>query len=255
MLKLSDKFFIITGAGGGIGRETAIRFSELGATLALLDVNDNSLSGTQQAIVDRGGIAFSYVVDLTREDQVKKTIEDIVQAHQTIDGLVNIAGGSGRRHGDGPVDQCTLDGWHFTLNLNLTSMFLMCKYTIPHLQNGGSIINLSSVLGLTGNTLFATHAYAASKGAIISMSRAMAVHYADHGIRVNVIAPGLVKTDMSARAESNEAITTMMKHLQPLTGSIGEARAVADTATFLASEDSKFITGVVIPVDGGWTAQ
>src|SRR5690606_36668370 len=156
-----------------------------------------------------GGVAHAYTVDLTDAGQVEATVRQVVAYDGAVHGLMNIAGGSGRRYGDGPVDQCTLEGWYHTLDLNLTSMFLMCKYTIPHMPGGSSIVNLGSVLGLTGNAEFATHAYAAAKGAAISMSRAMAVYYAARGIRVNVIAPGLIRTGMSARAESNETIMAM----------------------------------------------
>ena len=255
MRRLDNKLILVTGAASGIGRASALRFAAEGATVAALDINAEGLAETRASITAENGVAHSYPVDLTHPEQVETTIRQIVTDRGRIDGLFNVAGGSGRRYGDGPIDECTLEGWYFTLNLNLTSMFLMCKYSIPHLKDGGSIINLGSVLGLTGNTEFPTHAYAASKGAAISLSRAMAVHYAPRGIRVNVIAPGLIRTSMSARAETNDAILSMMKRLQPLTGTIGEADAVADVAAFLMSDDARFVTGVVLPVDGGWTAQ
>lgn len=255
MNRLPEKIIIVTGAASGIGRAAALRFASEGAHVMALDINDEGLTDTFSQIEAQGGSASTFPLDLTQAEQVAKTIADVIQQHGRIDGLFNVAGGSGRKHGDGPIDVCSLDGWDYTLNLNLTSVFLMCKYTLPHLQDGAFIINLGSVLGMTGNAEFATHAYAASKGAIISMSKAMAVYYAARGIRVNVIAPGLVKTGMSARAQADDAIMTMMKRLQPLIGTIGEAEAVADVAAFLASDDARLVTGVVIPVDGGWTAQ
>lgn len=253
--RLTNKVLLITGAASGIGRAAALRCAADGATIMLLDIDADGLASTRETIVAHGGTAQSFVVDVTQSNQVQTAIQQIAAEYSRIDGLFNVAGGSGRRHGDGPVDQCTLDGWDFTLNLNLTSIFLMCKYSIPYLGHGSSIVNLGSVLGLTGNAEFATHAYAASKGAVISLSRAMAVHYAPQGIRVNAIAPGLIKTGMSARAESNPAIMALMQRLQPLTGTIGTADAVADVAAFLLSDDARFVTGVVLPVDGGWTAQ
>lgn len=255
MKRLQNKILLITGAASGIGRASALRFSTEGATVCALDIDKEGLEATCSMAAQSSGTVIPYTLDLTQEPQVKDTVDKIVEQHGQLDGLFNVAGGSGRRYGDGPIDQCTLEGWHKTLDLNLTSMFLMCKYTIPHLKQGSSIVNLASVLGMTGNAEFATHAYAASKGAVISMSRSMAVYYASYQIRVNVIAPGLVQTGMTARAEGNAAIMEMMKRLQPLTGTIGEAEAVADVAAFLVSDDARFVTGVTIPVDGGWTAQ
>lgn len=253
--RLIEKIILVTGAASGIGRASALRFAAEGATVVALDINPDGLAETRQHILAANGVAHTYTLDLTAAEQVEATIGQIIVEHGAPHGLMNVAGGSGRRYGDGPIDQCTLDGWHHTLNLNLTSMFLVCKYAIPHMQNHSSIVNLGSVLGLTGNVEFATHAYAAAKGAVASMSRAMAIYYAARGIRVNVIAPGLIRTGMSARAASNETIMAMMQRLQPLTGTIGEAEAVADVAAFLMSDDARFVTGVVLPVDGGWTAQ
>jgi NAD(P)-dependent dehydrogenase (short-subunit alcohol dehydrogenase family) len=139
---------------------------------------------------------------------------------------------------------------------NLTSVFLMCKYTLPWLlrTKGGAIINLSSVLGLVGGDEdFATHAYAASKSAIIGLSRAMAAYYAPRGIRVNVIAPGLIATAMSARAQNDPHILSRLSQLQPLTGQMGQPEDVAGAAAYLASDDARFVTGTVLTVDGGWT--
>jgi NAD(P)-dependent dehydrogenase (short-subunit alcohol dehydrogenase family) len=121
-------------------------------------------------------------------------------------------------------------------------------------NGGGSIINLSSVLGLVGGDHdFATHAYAASKSGIIGMTRAIAAYYADKNIRANVICPSLIATNMSKRAQSNEHIVSRLPQLQPLTGDFGQPEDVAEAAVFLASDKAKFITGVVLPVDGGWT--
>jgi NAD(P)-dependent dehydrogenase (short-subunit alcohol dehydrogenase family) len=144
------------------------------------------------------------------------------------------------------------------LAINLTSMFLVCKHTVPWLlrAGGGAIINLSSVLGIVGGDEdFATHAYAASKGGIIALSRAMAVYYAPRGIRVNVIAPGLIATPMSQRAQDDPRILARLGQLQPLTGKMGSSEDVAGAAAYLASDDARFVTGTVLTVDGGWTAQ
>src|ERR671932_2260289 len=122
-------------------------------------------------------------------------------------------------------------------------------------QTGGSIINLSSVLGLTGNPLFATHAYAASKAGIIGLTRAMSVYYAGHGIRCNAIAPGLIETPMSRRAQADPEIAAALPQLQPLGGTMGQPEDVAGARLHLVSDAARFVTGSVLPVDGGWTAQ
>jgi len=174
-----------------------------------------------------------------------------------VDALFNVVGASGRHLGDGPVEECTLEAWEYVLNLNVRSTFLCCKYGIPALRaaGGGSIINLSSVLGLVGHERFDTHAYAASKSAVIALSRAMAVRYAPDRIRVNVLCPGLVRTPMSRRAQEDPATVDALGELQPLGGTFIEPEDVAHAALYLASDASRMITGAVLPVDAGWTAR
>jgi NAD(P)-dependent dehydrogenase (short-subunit alcohol dehydrogenase family) len=142
------------------------------------------------------------------------------------------------------------------MEANLRSVFLTCRRVVPLLleRGGGAIVTLSSVLGLVGgDDDFATHAYAASKGAIVSLTRAMAVTYASNGIRCNVICPGLIETPMSRRAQGDPRIVARLAELQPLTASFGQPQDVAGAALYLAT--APFVTGVVLPVDGGWTAR
>jgi NAD(P)-dependent dehydrogenase (short-subunit alcohol dehydrogenase family) len=172
--------------------------------------------------------------------------------------MFNAAGISGRKFGDGPVAECSLEGWNAVIAANLTSMFLCSKFGVAAMleTGGGSLINLSSVLGLVGGDEdFATHAYAASKGGIIAMTRAIASYYAPQSIRANVIAPGLIRTKMSRRAQSNQEIIDRLNQLQPLTSDFGEPDDVAAAALYLASDESHFVTGTVLPVDGGWTTR
>lgn len=257
MDRLSDKNIIVTGAASGIGRATAIRFAQEGASVALFDLNAEGLEATATTIRDGGGTAQPFVVDLTNAEAVAQAVEAVVQLWNGLDAVFNGAGGSGRRFGDGPVDACTLEGWTKTLDMNLTSIFLMCKYTVPHLlRRRGAIVNLASVLGLVGGDEdFATHAYAASKSGIIGMSRAMASFYAPQGLRVNVVAPGLIATAMSQRAQTNEHIIGRLPSLQPLTGDFGQPEDIAAAAAYLISSDARFVTGAVLTVDGGWTAR
>lgn len=253
---------IITGALGGIGLASIRLFSTQDLNIVGIDIkpkNDPMVKELTLLYPDQ----FSYeAVDCTDEDQVRSAIARIIETTGSIDILFNIVGGSGRRFGDGPIHDCTLEGYRKTLDLNLTTQFLMNKYVVMAMlkaQKGGCIINTASVLGMVGgNEMFGTHTYAASKAAIIGLSRSMAVYYAKQHIRVNVIAPGLLDTPMSTRALNDEKILDYMDYKQPIYASkhkLGNPLAVAKAAEFLASSEADFITGTVIPVDGGWTAQ
>src|ERR687887_568255 len=159
------------------------------------------------------------------------------------------AGISGRALGDGPVETCSLEAWDAVLDANLKSAFLCCKHAIPALRDsgGGAIINLGSVLGLVGAEDFQTHAYAASKGGIVALTRAVAIAYAGDRIRCNAICPGLIETPMSERARNDPHVRERLKELQPLTGEPGSPEDVAEAALYLAS--APFVTGAVLPVD------
>jgi NAD(P)-dependent dehydrogenase (short-subunit alcohol dehydrogenase family) len=197
-------------------------------------------------------------LDATSAPDVESAIKSVMDTHGRLDILVNVAGGSGRKWGDGPTDSCTLEGWDKTLTLNLDSVFYCCKYALQAMltRGRGVIVNVSSVLGMVGGDEdFATHAYASSKGAVISLTRSIASYYAPRGIRANVICPSLIATPMSQRAQQSEDIRARLPQLQPLTGDFGAPEDVAHAALYLASDESSFVTGSVLTVDGGWTAR
>jgi NAD(P)-dependent dehydrogenase (short-subunit alcohol dehydrogenase family) len=176
----------------------------------------------------------------------------------SFDGLLHVAGGSGRSFGDGPLDQMSLDGWNETIALNATTVMLSNKAAIDYFlqkKKSGSIVNLSSVLAShPAPSFFSTHAYAAAKAAIIGLSTTTAAYYAKNNIRINVISPGLVETPMSARASQNENIMSYIKTKQPLDGGrIGHANDVTSLAALLLSDQTSFVTGQNIAVDGGWS--
>ncbi len=211
---------VVTGAGGGIGSATVHAFEEAGFVAHGVDVDDD-------------------FPELER-----------------IDALVCAHGISGRPLGDGPVDTCTVEAWDAVLDANLRSVFLYAKRAVPLLRanGGGAIVTVSSVLGLVGGDRdFATHAYAASKAGLIGLTRAMAATYAPEGIRCNTVAPGLIATPMSARAQADPGIRARLPELQPLTGDFGAPEDVAHACLHLAT--SPFVTGAVLTVDGGWTAR
>ncbi len=177
-----------------------------------------------------------------------------------IDALFNVAGISGRRFGDGPIHECSVEGWQTTFDNNAKTTFLMCREVLNQMLQQtvvrtvcGSIVNMASVLALSPEAdHFATHAYAASKGAIISLTRAMAGYYAPHKIRVNAVAPGLVRTPMSARAQNDPVILELMKTKQPLGEDLLAAEDIAEAALFLLGDKARSITGEILTVDGGW---
>lgn len=244
MNRLREKVAVVTGGASGIGLATAQLFAEEGAQVIVFDLNTAS--------------SDFFPVDVTSASQVEAAMKDVVDKHGRIDILVNVAGGSGRRWGDGPADSCTLEGWDKTLALNLNSVFYCCKYALQAMlsQGRGVIVNVSSVLGMVGgDDDFATHAYATSKGGVISLTRSIASYYAPRGIRANVICPSLIATPMSQRAQENEQIRSRLPQLQPLTGDFGSPKDVAQAALYLASEESSFVTGSVLTVDGGWTVR
>lgn len=250
MSELSGKVALVTGGAGGIGGAVARALYDSGASVITVD-----RAPAERAADER---FFAIQADLTAGVEVSAAVQAAVERFAQLDIVVCAHGGSGRRFGDGPIHECTEEGWDTTLNVNLRSVYSVYHHTVPVLQRGGggSIVSLSSVLGLVGGDHdFATHAYAAAKGAIISMTRAMAVAYAPDRIRCNVVCPGLIATPMSARAQSTPAILARLNELQPLTGDFGQPEDVANAVLFLAGPSARFVTGSVLTVDGGWTAQ
>ena len=211
---------VVTGARGGIGSATVVALEQAGFSVHGVDIDDPFPS------VDR------------------------------IDALVCAHGISGRSQGDGPVDTCTDEAWDLVLDANLKSVFLYAKQAIPLLRRngGGAIVTVASVLGLVGGDAdFATHAYAASKAGLIGLTRAMAVHYAPDGIRCNVVAPGLIATPMSARAQADEHIRARLGGAAAADRDVRVAGGRRCSCAYLAT--APFVTGTVLTVDGGWTAR
>jgi NAD(P)-dependent dehydrogenase (short-subunit alcohol dehydrogenase family) len=239
---LDGKTALVTGAAGAIGGAVVRAFTEAGAQVVAVDRVEAQ-------------VGDPYVADVTQPDAVEGAVGAALERHGRLDVLFNGVGISGRALGDGPVETCSLEAWDAVLETNLKSVFLCCKHAIPALRRsgGGAIVNLGSVLGLVGAEDFQTHAYAASKGGIVALTRAVAIAYAGDRIRCNAICPGLIDTPMSERARNDPSLRARLAELQPLTGAAGTPEDVADAALYLAS--AEFVTGAVLPVDGGWTAR
>jgi NAD(P)-dependent dehydrogenase (short-subunit alcohol dehydrogenase family) len=194
--------------------------------------------------------------DASQASQVERLFRQAIGVLEGLDVLYHVAGISGRRQGDGPLHECTEEGWQATLQANLTSVFLTNRAAVRHFRDRrqpGAILNMASVLGFSPSPhYFDTYAYAATKGAILSMSRLAAARYASEGIRVNVIAPGLIDTPMAQRAAQDGVIRAFLRTKQPLAGGPGLPEHCADAAVYLCSDEARLVTGVVLPVDGGW---
>ncbi|MDR3573201.1 MAG: SDR family NAD(P)-dependent oxidoreductase [Anaerolineaceae bacterium] len=256
-MRLLKRIALITGAATGIGRACAEAYANEGAELALIDINPETGESTAKAIRDKGGQAVFYVADMADPQAVQMAVEKTHSQYGRIDILVSNAGIGGRKFGDGPVHLCTPEAWDKIMSVNLRGTFLVNKYVLPVMmeQSSGCIITIASVLGLVGTQgLFDTHAYSTSKAGIIGLTRDIAAHYARNGIRANCIAPGLIDTQMANRTKSDPKMLEQVAFWQPL-GPLGSVSDVASAAVFLGSDESRFITGVTLPVDGGWTAQ
>ncbi len=251
----SGNCFVIIGGTGGMGLSTAKALVKEGACVVVAGSNQQHAKAAQTEL-GKNGIAITGNAE--EEELAKKCIDACVETFGRFNGLYHVAGGSGRKFGDGPLHEMTLEAWQRTFQLNLTSLMFSnraaIQYFLKHNQ-GGVILNMSSVLAQHPSPKhFTTHAYAASKSAVTGFSKSLAATYATNNIRINVIAPSLIETPMSERATGNENIMQFIRTKQPLGG--GRAGLTDDVdwaAVFLLSEKSKFITGQVISVDGGWS--
>jgi NAD(P)-dependent dehydrogenase (short-subunit alcohol dehydrogenase family) len=257
---LADRVILVTGASG-IAAAGARLFGRSGASVFVVSRTESKCVQLADEVREAGGTCEWACADLTDELQADAAVDACLQQFDRIDGLFAVAGGSGRRFGDGPIHEMPLEGWEETIKLNGHPAFLAARDSVRAMRNQepneagsrGSIVIVSSVLAAHPvPSFFATHAYAAVKGAEISLATAMAAYYAPDGIRVNVIAPGLVRTPMAERAAEDPAIVAYAARKQPLAGGLLESPDVAAAGAFLLGDDSRHITGQVLAVDGGW---
>jgi NAD(P)-dependent dehydrogenase (short-subunit alcohol dehydrogenase family) len=245
------KTLLITGSSG-IAAAAARMAAGRGYKIFIAGKREDECQDLSKEIA---GLTYA-LADVADYAAVQKAVESCIEKFGTIDAVFNVAGISGRSLGDGPLHECKPEAWKAMMNIHAAGTFHVCREVIGHwmgTKSNGAIVNTGSVLArFPEREFFATHAYAASKGAIESMSLAAAAYYAPMGIRINVIAPGLVRTPMSARAQTNEKIVSYMAHKQPLKGGFVEAEEVARIALFLLSDESMPMTGEVIRADAGW---
>ncbi len=259
--RLSGKVCFVTGSTG-IGEAAAVRFAAEGASVFVASRTEAHLVALARRVEAAGGSVAYRAAELTDPAEVEAAVIECVRAFGRVDCLLSVAGGSGRRFGDGPVHALTPDSWDRTIELNLRSQALVCGAVVRQLLaqpagpsgGRGAIVLVSSVLAThPAPELFATHAYAASKGAIDALSMAMAATYARDGIRVNTIAPGLTATQMAARAAADPVTVAFAARKQPLSAGFIEAGDVAEAAVYLLGDESRAVTGQVLAIDGGWS--
>lgn len=256
---LQDKSIVVIGGTTGLGLSAARAIVAAGGRVVAVGRNQDNAAAARDLL---GGAGHVLTGDATEEGIAERAIEAAARQFGGFDALYHVAGGSGRRMGDGPLDQATLEGWDYTLRLNLTSMFLSNRAAVRAFLKrdqgpqaaGGVVLNMGSVLGWSPSpTHFSTFAYTAAKSAIVGMTKQAAAQYAAANIRFNVIAPALVETPMAKRAAGDEQILAFIKTKQPLDGGrIGRPDDLDAAAVFLLADQSRFVTGQVLAVDGGW---
>jgi len=253
--QLQNKRIVIIGGTTGMGLSAAKAFINEGASVVITGRNEESAKEANKSLGTNCEVLVSNAIHPGSADEA---IQLCIERFGGFDGLYHVAGGSGRKLGDGPLHELTLEGWNKTIELNLTSLMLSNQSAVKsfnRLKQEGTILNMSSVLGFSPSPKhFATHAYAAAKSAVIGFTKSIAAYYASQNIRINVIAPALVETPMAQRAANDENILSFIKTKQPLDGGrIGKAEDLDGLAVYFMSDASKFTTGQVVAVDGGWT--
>ncbi len=250
--RLDGRVAVITGGGSGIGRATARAFAQAGALVQVTDADRKAAVRTAKEIVAAGGRAEAHVLDVTDEKGVARVMTAIADLRGGIDILVNNAGFAVRHKSE---EMPTKD-WEAVMKVNATGAFRCAREAGKHmLQAGrGSIVNVASVMGLVGGGLYPNPAYHASKGAIVNWTRALALEWAGRGVRVNAVAPAFARTELTKRLLSDRKMEKDILAATPL-GRLIEPEEIADAILFLASDEASAITGVILPVDGGWTAR
>jgi NAD(P)-dependent dehydrogenase (short-subunit alcohol dehydrogenase family) len=249
MKQLENKVAIITGAGSGIGKSTAMLFAGEGAKVIISDVNEANGNSTADEITKNGGAAFFVKADSSKPEDNEALVKQTLDKYGSLDIAVNNAGIGGPLAATG---EYPIDGWKKVIDINLSGVFYGMRYQIPAmLQNGGSIINVASILGQAGTKF--SPAYVAAKHGVVGLTKATALEYADKKIRINSIGPGYIKTPLVMNSLDQSALDALVG-LHPI-GRLGESEEIAELLLWLASSKASFVTGAYYPIDGGYLAQ
>lgn len=250
-MRLRDKLCVITGGASGIGRATSLVFAREGATVIVADRSENAAKAVAE---QAGGGAFALTGDVSKSADVSRMIEEVVARCGRLDVLVNNAG-----YGiPGDVTQTSEDDWNALMAVNVNGVFFGCKYAIPHMrkQGGGAIVNTASIVANVG--IRDRAAYCASKGAVAALTRAMALDHVADNIRINAVAPGTIDSpyfqEMFAKSPRAAEMRRELEARQAM-NRLGQPEEIANGILFLASDEASFVTGSVMMVDGGMTAQ
>ena len=252
---LADKSLVIVGGTSGLGLSAAKACVRAGANVVVVG---RSKENRAAALKQLGSHAVGLRGDAADPSTAQQAVALCVEAFGRLDGLYHVAGGSGRHHGDGPLDAVSDQGWAYTLQINLNSLFYSNRSATQQFlaqASGGTILNMSSVLGFSpAPEFFATHAYAAAKAAAIGLTKSCAAYYAKQQIRFNALCPALVDTPMAQRATTNPQIMSYIRQKQPLDGGrVGTPEDLDQAVVYLLSDAARFVTGQVLAVDGGWS--
>lgn len=247
-MRLQNKIAIVTGGGTGIGRGIALMFAKEGAKVVVAGRRIEPLNETVSAIQSAGGEALAVKTDVSLLEQVEAMVKQTIDKYGRVDILVNNAG----VYLPHDAVSATEEEWDKVISIDLKSVWLCSKSVIPQMitQGGGKIINTASIAGLVG---FAGSAfYCATKGAVVNLTREMALDYGSKNININAIAPGVIESDMTKSLLTDEAAKTGLLSQTPI-GKIGKPEDIAYGAVYLASDESNFVTGHILVIDGGWT--
>ena len=249
-MRFQDQVVVITGGGGGIGRESAIEFAAEGAIVAVSDIDLATAEGTAEEIKKRGGEAAGFALDTTDPDAVTTFFETVEKRFGRLDVLINSAG----VREISPVIELSYEEWSRVINVNITGVFLCAQAFLRRLvaaDKKGAIVNLASTLGVTAAPN--RPAYVASKHAVVGLTKELGLEFGQSGIRINAVGPGVTRTSLTERYFQDADMAQTIKSIHAM-NRWGEANEIARAILFLASEDASFITGTTLMVDGGWTA-